>query len=116
MGKVWKEGLIVILLIFNSLALGYIIFKPEKQNPDYSKRIDSLESELSSIKTKRDSIAGRIDTTIIKIKQNEKIYKETISNIINNTTSDDYIFFINYLKWNRERFDSINNSSSTEGN
>ena len=110
------EKVILIFFILTSLALGYIIFKPEKQTPDYSERIDSLESELSSIKTKRDSIAGRIDTTIIKIEQNEKSYKETISNIINNTTSDDYIFFINYLKWNRERFDSINNSSSTEGN
>ena len=110
------EKVILIFFIFTSLALGYILFKPEKQTPDYSKRIDSLESELSSIKIKRDSIAERIDTTIIKIKQNEKSYKETISNIVNNTTSDDYIFFINYLKWNRERFDSINNSNSTERN
>ena len=111
------EKVILVFLIFTSLALGYIIFKPEKQvqTPNYSERIDSLESELSSIKSKRDSIAGRIDTTVIKIEQNEKSYKETISNIVNNTTSDDYIFFINYLKWNRERFDSINNSDSTEG-
>lgn len=112
------EKVILIFFIFISLALGYIIFKPEKQvqTPDYSEKIDSLKSEISSIKVKRDSIAGRIDTTIIKIEQNEKNYKETVSNIINNTTSDDYIFFINYLKWNRERFDSINNSSSIERN
>lgn len=112
------EKVILIFFIFTSLALGYIIFKPEKQvkTTDYSERIDSFESKLSSIKSKRDSIAGRIDTTVIKIEQNEKNYKETISNIINNTTSDDYIFFINYLKWNRERFDSINNFNSTERN
>ena len=115
----WEvEKVILAFFIFISLALGYIVFKSEKQvqTPDYSERIDSLESELSSIKSKRDSIAGKIDTTVIKIKQNEKSYKETISNIINNTTSDDYIFFINYLKWNRERFDSINNSCPTERN
>ena len=114
----WEaEKVILAIFIFISLALGYIVFKSEKQvqTPDYSERIDSLESELSSIKSKRDSIAGKIDTTVIKIEQNEKSYKETISNIINNTTSDDYIFFINYLKWNRERFDSINNFNSTEG-
>ena len=93
---------------------GYLV-KSEDYIFDYSERIDSLESELSFIKSKRDSIAGRIDTTVIKIEQNEKSYKETISNIINNTTSDDYIFFINYLKWNRERFDSINNFNSTKG-
>lgn len=115
----WEaEKVILAIFIFISLALGYIVFKSEKQvqTPDYSERIDSLESELSSIKNKRDSIAGKIDTTVIKIEQNEKSYKETISNIINNTTSDDYIFFINYLKWNRERFDSINNSCPTERN
>lgn len=112
------EKVILAFFILISLALGYTIFKPEKQiqTLDYSKRIDSLESELSSIKNRRDSIAGRIDTTVIKIEQNEKNYKETVSNIINNTTSDDYIFFINYLKWNRERFDSVNNSFPTERN
>ena len=71
------EKVILIFFIFTSLALGYIIFKPEKQvkTTDYSERIDSLESKLSSIKSKRDSIAGRIDTTVIKIEQNEKNYK-----------------------------------------
>lgn len=108
------EKVILFLLIFTNLALGYLILKPEKQvqAPDYLNKIDSLRFELSSIKYKRDSVKERIDTTIIKIEKNEKHYKETISNIINNTTSDDYIFFINYLKWNRERYDSISDSIS----
>ena len=65
----------LVLLILISLILVYIIFKPEKQAnlPNYSERIDSLESRLSNIKIKRDSIKKRIDTTIIKINYNEKL-------------------------------------------
>ena len=116
MYKILKIGLVLILLI--NLILVFIIFKAKKQTnlPNYSERIDSLELKLSNIKIKRDSIEKRIDTTIIKINHNEKIYKETISTIINNSTNDDYIFFINYLKQNRERHDSINNLISTERN
>ena len=45
------EKVILIFFIFTSLALGYIIFKPEKQvqTPDYSERIDL--SFLKSAKT-----------------------------------------------------------------
>lgn len=113
-----SEKVILILFIINSLALGYIILKPTEKslNSNYSNKIDSLKSELLLIKTKRDSVNKRIDTTIVKIKQNERIYKETVNNIINNTVDDDYIFFINYLKENRERFDSINNSNTIKGN
>ena len=116
MSKILKISL--VLLVLSNLILVYIIFKPEKHTniPNYSEKIDSLESKISNIKIKRDSIEKRIDTTIIKIKYNEKTYKETISTIINNNTDSDYIFFINYLKQNRERHDSINNFISIERN
>lgn len=104
-----------VLIVVSILVLGYFTFKPKKVDSNI-KKIDSLELEISAVKSKRDSIKGRIDTTIIKIKENEKYYKETVSTIINNTTDDDYIFFINYLKFNRERYDSINYSDSIKRN
>lgn len=104
-----------VLIVVSILVLGYFTFKSKKVDSNI-KKIDSLELEISAVKSKRDSIKGRIDTTIIKIKENEKYYKETVSTIINNTTDDDYIFFINYLKFNRERHDSINYSDSIKRN
>ena len=106
------QKVILVLLIVIIFALGYIIFKPEKQTQNYSQKFDSIQTELSFIKNKRDSISRVMDTTVIKIKENEKYYKEVVNTIIHNTVDDDYVFFINYLK----RYDSINNPDSTKEN
>lgn len=103
-------NVILALSIIVNIILGFIILKPKKQIQEYPKKIDTLESEISKIKIKRDTIRERIDTTIIKIKENEKYYKETVSVINSNNINDDYIFFINYLEWNRER---LNNNIDT---
>lgn len=113
-----RKTVIIIVLIITNLVSGYVIFKPKKQIQvqEYINKIDSLETELSSIKIKRDSIRERIDTIIVRIKQNEKIYKDTIISINNNSTNHDYVFFTEYLKWNSNRLNSINNSGSIKGN
>lgn len=111
-----KHIIVCVSLLLICVTIGFTINKLIRQTPNYSQRIDSLEYELSSIKNKRDSVRKEIDTTIIKIKENERYYKETVRTITNNNTNEDYIFFINYLKWNRERYDSINYSDSTERN
>ena len=39
----------------------------------------------------------------------EKEYEEKYIDILSNSTSDDYVFFTDYLERNKERLDSINN-------
>lgn len=109
------ERIILIVSIIINIIVIYIVCKPSKQISNNSK-IDSLELVLDSIKVKRDSIREHIDTIIIKIKTNEKYYKETVNTIIRNDVNDDYVFFLNYLKWNRARLDSISDTIAIKGN
>ena len=107
----WKTVIFCICFVVACL----FFFNHNKTNVDYNK-VDSLETVVKTLEQKRDTIRERIDTTIIKIKENEKYYKEVVNNIVTNNTDDDYIFFINYLKSNRERYDSNNYSDSVKGN
>lgn len=109
MQKAWKAVLILSITI--NLALGFILLsRPRSGEPDfsiYTKRIDSLE--LSTLRQTRDSVRSSIDTITIKISDNEKNYEEIRDIILSNSVNDDYVFFTEYLKQNRERFDSIDN-------
>lgn len=111
MQKAWK--VILILSITANLVLVFILLsKPkvrESNSRVYIEKIDSLELELSLIQQARDSIRGSIDTTIVKIDNNNRDYEETRDIILSNSVNDDYVFFTEYLKWNKERLDSINN-------
>lgn len=105
--KYWR-----ILLI---IAVGVILWCwPENNSPipdvsEYVNKIDSLQSEIDSIITLRDSIDQRIDTITITIEKAHIRYEENRNTILNNTTSEDYVFFLEYIRNNRTRLDSINN-------
>ena len=107
-----RKALIIIFII---VLIAILIYKPRK-SVNYSNKIDSIESKLEQINTKRDSIKERIDTVVIKLKENDKYYKETINSIITNDINSDYIFFTNYLINNSKRLDSLYNCDSTKTN
>lgn len=104
---------ILILSIITNVALGYILYsnssKVESNSEEFIAKIDSLELELSNLEVKRDSINKEIDTVFVKLTVIEKEYEEKYINILSNSTSDDYVFFTDYLERNKERLDSINN-------
>lgn len=110
MQKAWK--IILAISLTTNLLLGYILYSRQNTlspNPDeFVERIDSLELELNVLREQKDSIRARIDTTFIEIASNNKEYEEARYTIINNSVIDDYIFFTEYLRGNRERLDSIN--------
>lgn len=111
MQKAWKA--ILILSITINLALGFILLsRPKNEEPNfsiYTERIDSLELELSTLRQTRDSVRSSIDTITIKISDNKKNYEEIRDIILSNSVNDDYVFFTEYLRQNRERLDSIDN-------
>ena len=104
---------ILILSIITNVALGYILYsnssKVESNSEEFISKIDSLELELSNLEVKRDSVNKEIDTVFVKLTAIEKEYEEKYINILSNSTSDDYVFFTDYLERNKERLDSINN-------
>lgn len=104
-GKVWK--VICAIIVMLNIFIVYRACTREKTEDvnEYITKIDSLEAELAKIENKKDSINKEIDTVYIKLKVVEKEYEEKYNDILFNSTSDDYLFFTEYV----ERYDSINN-------
>ena len=107
------KEVIFILSIITNVALGYILYsnssKVESNSEEFIAKIDSLELELSNLEVKRDSVNKEIDTVFVKLTVIEKEYEKKYIDILSNSTSDDYVFFTDYLERNKERLDSINN-------
>lgn len=117
MQKVQK--VILVISLVTNVFFGLLIFNSTKENTDsreYIEKIDSLESEISYLILKKDSIRKQIDTVYVSLNETEKDYEEIRDIVINNSTSEDYLFFTEYIKRNRARLDSINNSSTAKGN
>lgn len=111
MSKTWKVILSVSLAI--NLILGYLLYSepvPINSNSEkFIEKIDSLESELITIQEHRDKVKEKIDTIYIQLKNVDKEYEETRNRVIANSSDDDYCFFVEYLRRNKARLDSINN-------
>ena len=107
--KYWYILLIIALIgiIFWTYPRGDSSLTPDVSI--YVNKIDSLQSEIDSITTLRDSIDRRIDTVIVTIAKTHIQYEKDHTTIINNTTSEDYVFFLEYIRSNKARLDSINN-------
>ena len=108
MSKVWKIALILSCSL--NLILGFVLLDRPKVTSTY--KIDSLEHVIDSLQVKRDSIKSNIDTVKIILNNTEEKYEKDRDIILNNSVTDDYIFFTNYL----ERFCNRNNSDSVKNN
>lgn len=114
MSRLTKAILIVIVSLFVGFGIGYLVLPKPVQQPipdtkEYIERIDSLESEISVLHSKSDSIDTVIDTVYVRINDNNKRYEENSNTVINNSTSDNYLFFTEYINRNKSRLDSIHN-------
>lgn len=111
MSKTWKVILSVSLVI--NLVLGYLLYSksdPVSSNSDeFVSKIDSLEFELTTLQEHRNKIREEIDTVSTQLRNVNKEYEKTHSRIIVNSPSEDYSFFVEYLRRNAARLDSINN-------
>lgn len=114
MSRLIKAILIVVVSLSVGFGIGYLTLpKPVHEiipdTKEYVERIDSLESEISILQSKGDSIDTVINTVYVRIKDNNKRYEENSNIVINNSTSDNYLFFTEYIKRNKSRLDSIHN-------
>lgn len=110
-----RTAKILIACIFTlavGIALGFIFKSKSIISSDcteYIQRIDSLQSEIDLISHSKDSIDQRIDTITLTIEKTRIQYEKERNTILNNTTDEDYVFFLKYLGENKSRLDSINN-------
>ena len=106
--KNWK----ILLVIAVGIILWFCWPKDDPAVPDvseYVEKIDSLQYQIDSVSTLRDCVDQRIDTVTITIEKTHLQYEEDRNTILNNTTSEDYVFFLDYIRSNKARLDSINN-------
>ena len=88
-------GLIIFIIIYISIA----DFNPPNEDTErLLRKIDSLELKIDSINLKKDSLRTVIDSTHIKIIENEKHYQERINIIISQPASKDSSFVSNYIR------------------
>lgn len=89
------KNIILYISIILNIILIFLLFNKKPTNGD---NIEVYESN-------RDTIIKNIDNIAIEITSNRLKYEKETTAIINNTVTDDYIFFSKYIS----RFDSINN-------
>ena len=98
------------VLVFLVCYLGSARISEQKHPDEFIEKIDSLDSKIDSIYVVKDSICEKIDTVYVRLEDNNKQYEENFNRVINNDTSEDYVFFLDYINFNRSRLDSISNS------
>ena len=96
-----------VLLVY---YLGTAKLSEQKHPDEFIEKIDSLDSKIDIIYVVKDSICEKIDTVYVRLEDNNKQYEENFNRVINNDTSEDYVFFLDYINSNRVRLDSISNN------
>lgn len=71
-------------------------------------KINNLELKIDSLNNIRDSIREVIDSTHIKIINNENHYKEVVNTIMLQSTSADSSFITDYIRLHASQRDSLN--------
>lgn len=100
--------LIVILVILENFFIWfYITDKLNERDNTFIKKIDNIESQVNSLQPKKDSIRMTIDSTGIKIINNEQHYQEVINTIISQPTTSDYEFIRGYIRQYGSQKDSF---------
>lgn len=108
-----KKNWIIAFLAIVIILQGYFLFKSEKttisDSTEYIERIDSLELEIDSLSNIRDSIIERVDTIYVKLNNISSEHEKNVDIIVNNDVSEDYSFFLEYIRSNKSRLDSLYN-------
>ena len=101
--------IIAIIIIVGLLAFQqYLIRNSTPKEDILFEKINKLELKLDSLNIKKDSIREVVDSTHVKIVNNENYYKEVVNTIMLQSTSSDSSFITNYIRLHRSQRDSVN--------
>lgn len=110
-----KKYWIIIVLLIGLIVFQYFYNRPSEpivSDPtEYVERIGSLESEIDSLYRIKEETHIRIDTIYQKLDNNTKEYEKDFNTIVTNNASEDLSFFLNYIRANRARLDSLRSNS-----
>lgn len=99
-------GIVALIWIYKACTSdNKIVFDPK----EYIEKIDSLNKTIKVLESKKDSIQERVDTVVVKIKENSDKHEKMANIVVNNAPSDDYLFFSEYIRNNSTRLDSLYN-------
>jgi len=108
-----RDKIIIALIVLSLIGiLGLYIsladFSPKNSDKELLKKIDSLELKIDSINKQKDSVRIVIDSTHVKIIENEKHYQERINTIVFQSVSADSSYISDYIRFHRSKRDSLN--------
>lgn len=106
--KLMKCLIILLFLGMIGLYIGLADFSPKSSDIELLNKISELESKIDEINNQKDSIRIVIDSTHVKIIENEKHYQERINTIITQSSSADSSFITDYIRLHRSKRDSTN--------
>ena len=99
-------GIIAAILLYRAYSTDSKIVLDPKELID---KVDSLNKKVNVLQEKKDSTKTRIDTLVVRIKENNIKHEKISNTIVSNTPTDDYLFFTEYINSNSSRLDSIYN-------
>ena len=102
--KDYKSLIIIIVLIVLFVVLWFTIKIPESNKEDVLlKKISQLELKIDSLNNVKDSLRIVIDSTHVKIINNEEHYKEVINTIVSQPDSIVDLWSKQYINDYRQR-------------
>jgi hypothetical protein len=105
-----KSILIIAIIVIVGLLIfqQYLIRNSTPKEDILLEKINKLELKLDSLNTKKDSIRRVVDSTHVKIVNNENYYKEVVNTIMLQPTSSDSSFITDYIRFHISQRDSTN--------
>lgn len=88
---------LVILCLIGVLAWTWLTKESIPNYEELVNHIDSLNSEISLLELKRDSLHNVIDSSKVKVDVIEHWYEKELTDITNQSIADDVVFFTEYL-------------------
>lgn len=98
---IWKQILIILISINVGIFIGFLLdneYDKDNQIKEQLQQIEILENKIDSLKFRKDSIVQKIDTIYVEIEKVKIRYEENRTTILNNTPSEDYLFFTEYIR------------------
>ena len=112
-----EDKYLLVILIIGAIIIYNIpsIISTKDTNSNLSKKIDSIEYKIDSIKNERAKIKTVINSDTTHIRIIHEKYKITVDHIIHESFAADSSYFSNYIE-NYSRQHNYNNSKTIKDN
>lgn len=103
MNNKWLLLSLICIVIIATAFITNIIISPKSKEDVLIEKINKLELKIDSLNNKKDSLRIVIDSTHVKIINNENHYKEVVNTILSNSDSANDAWSKQYIDNYRKR-------------